>query len=337
MFPIEEPDRSLPNDQSDPQGFAALLGPFLESLAVQNYAASTLAGHRKYLGYFIAWAQQRGLSRPSEVTRPVLEHYQRFLFHRRKVNGDPLSARSQLNHQIPVRAWFHWLAQHSHVLYNPAVEVELPRVEKRLPRYVLNAREAEQVLNVPEVARPRGLRDRAILETLYSTGVRRMELIGLGVHDLDTERGTMTVRQGKGKKDRVVPIGGRALAWVDRYRYEVRPTLLSGDRAGGALFLTTHGEPFTASALTHLVKEYVTAAALGKQGACHLFRHTMATLMLENGADIRFIQAILGHANLSTTQLYTQVSIRKLKEVHTATHPARLHRTPNPESPKDQT
>jgi integrase/recombinase XerD len=120
----------------------------------------------------------------------------------------------------------------------------------------------------------------------------------------------------------MVPIGGRALHWVQRYREEVRPDFACGSDEG-TLFLTTLGEAFAAGRMTQLVRGYVTAADLGKRGSCHLFRHSMATQMLENGADIRFIQAMLGHAELSTTQIYTQVSIRMLKQIHAATHPGR--------------
>lgn len=164
-----------------------------------------------------------------------------------------------------------------------------------------------------------------MLETLYSTGMRRMELIGLKLYDIDVDRGTVMIRQGKGKKDRMIPIGDRALAWIDKYLTEVRPELVAG-LDDGVLYLTNLSEPFTPNRLTQLVRNYVQAAGIGKTGACHLFRHTMATLMLEHGADIRFIQEMLGHADVSTTQIYTQVSIRQLKEIHTATHPARLEK-----------
>lgn len=153
--------------------------------------------------------------------------------------------------------------------------------------------------------------------------MRRSELMNLILFDVDRERGTIMIRQGKGKKDRMIPIGERAVRWIDRYQNEVRPQLLIG-RNNTTLFLTAAGEPFTPNRLTQMVREYVNAADLGKSGSCHLFRHTMATLMLENGADIRYIQAMLGHAELSTTQIYTQVSIRKLKEIHTATHPGKV-------------
>ena len=221
---------------------------------------------------------------------------------------------------MPVRALFRWLVRQNVLLSNPASELELPRAEKRLPKHVLTVSEAESVLAMPNVSTATGMRDRAILETFYSTGMRRMELVGLSIFDLDAERGTVMVRQGKGKKDRMVPIGERAIAWVDKYVRDVRPNMVTNANET-ALFLTHLGEPFSPDRMTQLVREYVDAAEVGKRGSCHLFRHTMATLMLENGADIRFIQEMLGHAELSTTQIYTQVSIRRLKAIHAATHP----------------
>jgi integrase/recombinase XerD len=169
-------------------------------------------------------------------------------------------------------------------------------------------------------ASPQALRDRAIMETLYSTGLRRMELVRLRLGDVSLDGGTLAVRGGKGRRDRVVPLGLRAAASIQRYLSEVRPLLRSGlDR--GELFLTDYGEPFRRNRLGDRMHRYVARAGL--PGACHVFRHACATHMLDNGADIRFIQAILGHADLSTTQIYTHVSIGKLREVHAATHPAR--------------
>jgi integrase/recombinase XerD len=227
----------------------------------------------------------------------------------------------------------------NHLLYNPASELELPRLEHRLPQHVLTTSEVEQVIAQPDVSEPMGVRDRAILETFYSTGMRRSELMSLSLFDLDRERGTVMIRQGKGKKDRMIPIGERALNWIDRYQNEVRAELVIG-RDNTTLFLTNLGEMFTPDRLTQVVRRYVDAANLGKTGSCHLFRHTMATLMLENGADIRYIQAMLGHAELSTTQIYTRVSIRKLKEIHTATHPGKVRKarsTVNPSEAQEAT
>jgi len=191
---------------------------------------------------------------------------------------------------------------------------------RQLPS-VLSQDEVELVLRQPNVGDPIGVRDRAMLETLYSTGMRRMELLKLKLYDVDRRRGVVTIREGKGKKDRVIPIGERALAWVDKYLNEVRPVIVV-EPDDGIVFLTSMGEPFTPNHLSWLASQYVEAARIGKSGACHLLRHTMATLMLEGGADIRFIQEMLGHARLDTTQIYTHVAIRKLKQIHEATHPA---------------
>jgi integrase/recombinase XerD len=309
--------------EGDSQGFAALADAYLESLRVRNYSGATIESREHHLREFIRWAEERGLTRPSEVTKPTLERYQRWLYHYRKKNGEPLSFRSQHGCLVPVRALFKWLCRQNLLLANPATDLDLPRAEKRLPRHVLTAAEAERVLGLPDVAEPLGVRDRAMLEAFYSTGLRRMELLGLKLYDLDQERGTLFVRQGKGKKDRMIPMGERAFSWVRKYLDDARPSLaLSPD--DGTVFLTNAGLPFEANRLTQLVRGYVDAAGIGKTGSCHLFRHTCATLMLEGGADIRFIQQMLGHAKLETTQIYTQVSIRQLKEVHTRTHPARL-------------
>jgi integrase/recombinase XerD len=307
-------------DPADLAGWPRLVDEFCDWMGSHGYSPRTIANRRGQLAALVDWLAERGVTRPLEVTRPMLERYQRWLYHYRKANGDPLSFRSQSQRLLPVRAFFRWAARQNHVLYNPASEIELPKVERRLPRPALTAAEAEVVLSQPDLADPLGVRDRTMLEVLYSTGIRRSELAHLVIFDLDVERRTLLVRQGKGRKDRMVPIGERALAWVDRYLSEVRPTLaLEPD--DGSLFLTAEGTGFSPDRLSQIARRYVDAAAVGKTGACHLFRHTMATLMLEGGADIRYIQAMLGHAELSTTQIYAQVSIRALQAVHAATHP----------------
>jgi integrase/recombinase XerD len=264
---------------------------------------------------------ERGVSRPGEVTRAMLERYQRHLYHYRKPDGEPLSFRSQSQRLMPVRAFFKWAVKQHLILTNPASELELPKVEQRLPKPALTAEEAERVLAVPDLTTAAGLRDRALLETLYSTGVRRAELAHLSLFDLDADRRTLLVRQGKGRKDRLIPIGERALAWIDRYLHEARPRF-AREPDDGTLFLTVDGTAFSLDRLTQLARDYVTTSGVQKQGACHLFRHTLATLMLEGGADIRYIQQMLGHAEITTTQIYTQVSIRHLQTIHAATHPA---------------
>jgi integrase/recombinase XerD len=320
-------------DPSPSSPLAAMMGKHLEDLRVHNYSEYTIKNRKAHIGFFVDWCRDRGLTDPTEITRPILEHYQRYLFHYRQKNGNPLTFRSQLARLVPIRVWFRWMARQRHILNNPASELELPRLEHRLPKTILTVAEMEQVLAQPNVNDPLGLRDRALMETLYSTGMRRLELANLKLYDLDTERGTLTIRQGKGKRDRVIPIGDRAAAWIDKYIRESRPQLVV-EPDDHTVFLSNAGEPFCLDHLSDLVRTHVDAANIGKRGACHMFRHCMATLMLENGADIRYIQQMLGHADLKTTQIYTQVSIRQLKRIHSATHPARLDK-PAPQSIDD--
>ncbi len=302
---------------------ASLMEKHLTALATKNYSVYTIKNRRVHIGFFLDWCQERGLSEPVDVTRTVLESYQRHLVHYRKSTGEPLSFRSQHARLVPLRVWFKWMAREHYLLHNPASELELPRTGFRLPKAVLSIAEVEQVMQQPNVHDVLGLRDRAILETLYSTGMRRLELATLKLHHLDLERGTVFISQGKGQKDRMIPIGERAAAWVTKYLNQSRPHLVS-EPDDGTVFLSNAGDVMTLDYLTQLVATHVDAAGIGKRGACHMFRHTMATLMLEGGADIRFIQAMLGHADLKTTQIYTQVSIRQLQEIHRATHPAKL-------------
>ena len=191
-----------------------------------------------------------------------------------------------------------------------------------MPKHILTASDAETILNQPDTNTITGIRDRAIMEVLYSTGMRRMELVNLKTTDIDIDRGTILIRHGKGDKDRMIPIGERAIQWIEKYLNECRPELAIG-MSENILFLNTYGEEIGLTWLSRIVRNYIDKANINKTGSCHLFRHTMATLMLENGADIRYIQAMLGHAKLDTTQIYTQVSIQKLKDIHTATHPAK--------------
>jgi integrase/recombinase XerD len=221
---------------------------------------------------------------------------------------------------LALKSFFRWCVRRELVNKDPTVELELPRREQPLPQAVLTAEEVERVLAVPDLATACGIRDRAILETFYSTGIRRTELVRLKTTDLDGDQRLLWIRLGKGGRDRVVPIGSRALRWIERYARDVRPEWVS-ESDDGVLFLTTRGNPLHLARVSERVAQYVDQANVGKRGSCHLFRHTMATLMLEGGADIRWIQAMLGHAQLSTTALYTRVAISQLKRVHERTHP----------------
>jgi integrase/recombinase XerD len=218
---------------------------------------------------------------------------------------------------------FSWLTKEGFVLYNPASDLEMPRREFRLPKTILSAAEVEAVLGVPDIGTPEGIKFRAILETLYSTGIRRAELCGLSLGDIDYGRGLARIEQGKGHKDRFVPIGERAIGWIEKYLHESRPRLCPSINEH-AVFLNAEGRRMRPGRLGSHVGEIIRKAAIGKVGSCHLFRHTFATLLLENGCDVRYVQAMLGHAKLETTEIYTHVSIRALQDAHARCHPARM-------------
>ena len=304
---------------------------FLEWTMTTGLSAQTATLRQRGLDRFIVWCDERGLQRPQDITRPILQRYQSHLYHYRKANGCPLSLSSQCTLLHPLVAFFKWCARENHLLHNPASELVLPKQARQLPKHLMSVAEVETILNQADIGTPSGVRNRAILETLYSTGIRRAELSNLTLYDIDTEHGTLMVRQGKGRRDRLIPIGARACAWVARYVREVRPQFIVTQEQG-PLFVTDYGEPFEKNRLSDMVKRHMQYAGF-TNGGCHAFRHAMATHMLENGADIRFIQVILGHSELTTTQIYTHVAIGKLKAVHALTHPARLTRHGDAQEP----
>ena len=317
------PPRKPVADPSAANPLHSLRRAFCEWTVVAGMSPNTARMREHALSAFIRWADERGLSHPGEFTRPILQRYQRHLYLARKKNGEPLAFTSQLTKLLPVVAWFKWLTREGHILHNPAADLDLPTPPKSLPKHLLSIEQVSQVLNQPDTSTAIGIRDRAMLEVLYSSGIRRNELTCLKITEVDLERGTLMVRLGKGRKDRLVPLGERACAWVRRYLLEVRPLLVASDTL--VLFLNDWAQPYPYGYLSLVVRRYMQAAGM-RYGSCHALRHACATHMLEGGADIRYIQALLGHANLDTTQIYTHVAIEKLKAVHALTHPARLER-----------
>lgn len=298
------------------------LADYLDHLTARGYSARTQESYRERLLPFAAWCEDRGLRYAPQISLAVLEGYQRWLRGYRKADGKPLTAGSQLNRLSAIRMLFRWLLRRHVILYNPAEMLALPKEERRLPAQVLSEEETGGVLQSVESGTVIGLRNRVILEVLWSTGVRRTEAANLMLSDIDLSRGVMAVRQGKGNKDRVVPLGERACKWLVRYLNHARPELAKRYDSGH-LFISHRGKGLARATLTQMAGKAIRGTGhLDKPGACHLFRHSMATQMLENGADTRHIQAILGHEKLETTQIYTRVAIGHLKQVHERTHPA---------------
>jgi integrase/recombinase XerD len=314
---------------------AALTDEYLEHLRVLNRTPAAVASRYAELKPFLAWTEERDLLHPEQVTRSILESYQRWTWSYRKKNGRPLGISSQRGRLGAVMSLFAWLCRQHVLEANPASELELPRPEKRLTIEALSVREVEAVLSQPDIGDPLGIRDRAILELLYSTGIRRSELVRLELGDLNRDKRLLRIRQGKGRKDRVVPVGARALGWVEKYLEDVRP-LLVVKAEQQALFLSGYGEPFNADVLGRKVVEYIAKAEIGRRGGAHLLRHTCATHLLEGGADIRYIQQLLGHEKLETTAIYTEVSVTQLQAVHARCHPAeRRHGVEEPKPSPD--
>lgn len=293
---------------------------YLGSLGAQGYSRHTMRSRAAHLRYFLVWLDQIECQRPEDMSKDLLERYRYHVHRSRQASGHPLSRHTKHDRLANVLRFLRWAVNQGHLDRDPTVGVALPRCGRPLPKAVLTAQEAERVLAQPDVSTILGLRDRAILELLYAAGLRRQELIDLGLTGLDLPRGVVVVRSGKGGKDRAVPINRRAAVWLAKYIDNARPILL-GDTKSDTLFITTHRGPVSPERMSVLVRRYVNTADLGKKGSCHLFRHTMATLMLEGGADLRYVQAMLGHADISTTQIYTHVAVKALKEVHERTHP----------------
>lgn len=302
-----------------------LLQMFLEYLHTRNYTKATIEMRGVDLMRFIKWSEERAVVLANQVDFAFLERYLKYLSTYKTKFGTILDVQSQKRIYCAVRVFFKWMTKFGYIELNPASELEGPRMGKRLPTRIFTLREVELVINQPNIKTLVGLRDRAILETFYSTGVRRAEVVELMVNDISTERGMLMVKAGKGNKDRVIPIGERALAWIERYLKESRPQFVGKQEDCGYLYVNKFGGKISAAVIATMVNNSMLSAGIEMKGSCHIFRHTMATLMLEAGADIRYIQQMLGHEQLSTTQIYTHVSDRKLKEIHTRTHPgARL-------------
>lgn len=299
----------------------AAIDRFVLELQVANYSPCSVDAYRYRLNLLAAWCDERSIVLASELTVDALQGYRRYLFHKIDAkSGKFLQPRSQGHHLVMVRCFCKWLREHEVIDFDAAKYLPLPSIPKRQLADVLSVNEINAVLGDPDIASPMGLRDRAILETFYSTAVRASELSSLCVNDIDVSRKLVHVHLGKGNKDRLVPIGTGALGWIEKYIHDVRPDY-TGPKAGNRLFLGLHHRPLSRTALAAIVRKAIEGAGIRKSGACHLLRHTAATHMLEGGADLRSLQTYLGHEKLDATQIYTHMTLGRLQRVHEQTHP----------------
>jgi integrase/recombinase XerD len=284
-----------------------------------RYAPRTPPAYMAHVYAFLGWLTAKGLDL-LEVRAMDLHAYQTHLYAFRRRDGKPYAAAYQGTRLVVLKHLFRFLYRRGYLLYDPASDIELPRLEKRLPRTILTSAEVRKILEAPDTKTPRGLRDRAILETLYGTGIRVTELCNLTPYDVDTEEKVLRVVLGKGRKDRNVPLTRAAAEAIEVYLVRGRPTLVGRDRVR-FLFLQDRGGKMDRATAGRIVREWTEEAGIKKHVTPHTFRHTVATHLLKGRADIRHIQALLGHASLGTTQRYTRVEVSDLKKVIERAHP----------------
>jgi integrase/recombinase XerD len=324
------PQKEFPMSESASfPAYRPLMERYLADLLSLNWSPRTIVHRRHSLLMFINWCEDLELASLQDLTPPQTDAYRRWLSqHQSLRTGKQLRSSTQAQRLTAMKQWLEWMVEQKLLIENPAIRLKLPKEEYRLPSNHLSLTEVEAVLNVVELSTATGIRDRAIMEVLYSTAMRRLELCNLQVEDVDHERRLVRINQGKNRKDRVVPIGQRALQWLEKYEQEARPHLLR--EPNESLFLGHWGTTIRPISLSSIVRRYVVGAGFTGRGSCHMFRHTAATLMLEGGADLRSIQTLLGHENLNTTAIYTHVTIQRLREVHDKTHPGASDTPPTP-------
>jgi integrase/recombinase XerD len=297
---------------------ALVLKQYEDHLHVR-YADKTASGYLTVLRQHLAWLVSRGLTLMASTSQD-LAAYQTSLVAFRKADGRPYSSDHQMQHVTVLKSFYGFLCRRGYLLTNPTGLLEYPKVENRLPRSILSKEEARKVIETPDTRTPLGLRDRAILETFYATGIRAGELANLELNDVDTEDRLLRVVLGKGRKDRNVPLTRSAAEAIEEYLLRGRPKM-RGARGSSLLFLAGRGGRLYSDALNGLIASWAQKAGIEKRVTCHTFRHSAATHLLKGGADIRHIQKLLGHASLSSTERYTRVEISDLKDVIRRAHP----------------
>lgn len=300
---------------TDDLASAALVDGYLDHLRIERrLAPNSVESYARDLVHLGRFAAGRGVAL-TDLDRPALEAFVRALM------GAGMSPRSVARIVAATRGFYRYLLIGRRIAANPADDLQPPRAWATLPKY-LSVEEVDTLLAQPDVSTPRGLRDRAFIEVLYATGLRVSELVDLKVSDINLEGGFLTTK-GKGSKERLVPIGDEAVAWLSKYLRGARQSLL-GRRTSPRVFVNARGgDALTRMGVWKLLKAYGIKAGVGTRLSPHVLRHSFATHLLERGADLRAIQVMLGHSDLSTTQIYTHVLEARLRAVYDRYHPRR--------------
>jgi integrase/recombinase XerD len=290
---------------------------FLEARKIRRASPATLKNWHGSLTVFFRYLAGQGVADVREVSRQTIKDYQLGLLAQ---DYTPMTVATRLQ---AVRRFFEHLEATDVILVNPCAGIPLPRQGDRLPKAVLTEREARALLDAPDTQTPAGIRDKAILEVFYSTGIRLEEMARLTTHDVDHRHGFLRVTKGKFAKDRMTPLGRKACDYVREYLQKVRAEWSKSNREERALWLSSkqpHG-PLKSQAIEVMVKQYGRAAGLGKRVTPHVWRHTCATHLVADGANIAYVQRLLGHRSLRTTQIYTRTTIAEIKATHARAHP----------------
>lgn len=282
---------------------------------------ASIDGRRLHLRVFLRWCWTCNVTRPEWVSRGLMEAWLGWLDEYRTRNGTHYADNSKESMIRSVNAFMSYLLLHRRIDSNPLSGTRLRRCHGRTMPAILDEVQVGTLLELPDTDDLLGLRDRAMLEVTYSSGLRRSEVVGLRVTDLVRGEASIMVRNGKGGKERVVPLGGPAQYWLKRYMEVARPRLVVPGAPCEEMFLTGYGGGFSAGAWGQSVRRYLTKAGICTRGGPHLLRHACATHMLDHGADLRTIQTLLGHSRLDTTEIYTHVSTSHMRSVHNRTHP----------------
>jgi integrase/recombinase XerD len=294
----------------------------LENLQARNYAARTRINRAYQLRFLARFLEQREPPAPeiAAVTGEMLIEFQSWLYHQPTPKGTARGVANQNRILTGVRGFFAELKAGGFITANPAEALASAREPRRLPRQVLTPQEARRILEAVDTGTAAGHRDRAILEVFYATGLRRQELLNLRVQDVSLEEELLRIDQGKGGRDRIVPLSRIACRFLETYLNAIRPEL-AGSRQTDRLFVSTRGKPLDKNVLSELVVESAKKAKIKKHITCHIWRHTCATHLLKNRANLRHVQEILGHRSLATTERYLHLTISDLKEAHRRFHP----------------
>jgi integrase/recombinase XerD len=306
-----------------------LLERFKEYLIIRNSPERTIEDYCLKLARFFKYLKEKAeIDNILLVTKEDLKNYQSHLYYYRTRQGKELEPGTRYSYLIPLSAFFKFLSRNDYIPFNPMLDVELPKYQKSLPRDIMTQKEINKLLLLPNTKTTAGLRDKAILEVLYSTGIRTGEITTLTIYDMDLQKGLLKINKGKGQKDRIVPLGKIACKYLRKYLNRARPRIKNNSKTQ-VLFLTQRGYKFSRCNFSRIIQKYTKKLKFKKHITPHSFRHTCATQMLEQGADIRYIQELLGHESLQTTQIYTRVAIKDLKRIHKKFHPREIVRAGN--------